>query len=313
MCAPPRAARNIAKAIMEVARMSNRRYDFTSRVRVQSPISLLYVTRSRYGGDWHSLPHTHHCAELFYVLSGAGFFQVENEQFPLRPNDLVVVNPQVEHTELSYGETPLEYIVIGVMGVRFLDNDRSATRYVRLTNLPDKDDYVFYMRTLLREVERQELGHTEICQGLTEVLLAQLTRHIVHVEQQAGQCKAGHECTKAQRFIDENYAENITLDTLAELTHMNKYYLAHVFNRQIGCSPISYLIARRITESKRLLETTNHSMSQISQMLGFSSPSYFSQSFKKAVGVGPSDYRRLVQAQRASGAASAPAGILTKA
>ncbi|WP_345941656.1 helix-turn-helix transcriptional regulator [Gemmiger formicilis] len=280
--------------------MSNARYDFAPRVRVQSSVNLLYVTRSRYEGDWHSLPHTHHCAELFYVLNGSGFFQVENEQFPLRPNDMVLVNPQVEHTEVSFSDSPMEYIVIGVEGVHFLDERQNETRYTRLTNLPDREDYLFYLRTLLREMESPAIGHDIICQGLTEVLLAQLSRHIVQVEQKSGQRKAGHECTKARRYIDENYTENITLDFLAELTHMNKYYLVHAFNREVGCSPINYLIARRITESKRLLASTNHSVSQISQVLGFSSPSYFSQSFKKALGVGPSEYRRRAQNQAAA-------------
>ena len=226
--------------------MSNSRYDFAPRVRVQSSVNLLYVTRSRYGGDWHSLLHTHHCAELFYVLNGSGFFQVENEQFPLRPNDMVLVNPQVEHTEVSFSDSPMEYIVIGVEGVHFLDERQNETRYVRLTNLPDRDDYLFYLRTLLREMEHPDLGHEVICQGLTEVLLAQLSRHILQVEQKSNQRKAGHECAKARRYIDENFTENITLDLLAELTHMNKYYLVHAFNREVGCSPISFLMESEV-------------------------------------------------------------------
>ena len=71
------------------------------------------------------------------------------------------------------------------------------------------------------------------------------------------------------------------------------------FTQEYGVSPINYLISRRIRESRYLLSKTDHSLSQISHMLGFSSPSYFSQCFRKAEGMTPNEYRRQVrQGQR---------------
>ena len=87
--------------------------------------------------------------------------------------------------------------------------------------------------------------------------------------------------------------EEITLSQLSDLVHINKYYLVHTFSREYGVSPISYLISRRLQESKYLLSRTNHSLSQISHMLGFSSPSYFSQSFRRAEKMSPLEYRKL--------------------
>ena len=72
---------------------------------------------------------------------------------------------------------------------------------------------------------------------------------------------------------------------------MNKYYLSHAFKREYGISPISYMISRRIDESKYLLAETDLSMSQIAQLLGFSSLSYFSQVFRRTQGIAPMEYR----------------------
>ncbi|MFR5782640.1 MAG: helix-turn-helix transcriptional regulator [Oscillospiraceae bacterium] len=79
---------------------------------------------------------------------------------------------------------------------------------------------------------------------------------------------------------------------LSELVHVNKYYMVHSFTKEYGISPINYLISRRIEESKYLLSDTDHSLSQISHMLGFSSPSYFSQSFRRLEGMSPMEFRR---------------------
>ena len=83
------------------------------------------------------------------------------------------------------------------------------------------------------------------------------------------------ECAEIKRYLDTNYREDISLDLLAELAHLNKYYLAHTFQREYGISPITYLNRRRIEESKHMLGNTGYSLAQISELMGFSSPSYF--------------------------------------
>lgn len=100
------------------------------------------------------------------------------------------------------------------------------------------------------------------------------------------------ECAEIKRYLDTNYREDISLDLLAELVHLNKYYLAHTFQREYGISPITYLNRRRIEESKHMLGNTSYSLAQISELMGFSSPSYFSQCFRKAEGMTPNEYRR---------------------
>ena len=104
--------------------------------------------------------------------------------------------------------------------------------------------------------------------------------------------RTSKECAAVRRYIDSHFKESLSLDVLAEVAHVNKYYLVHTFSKEYGISPINYLISRRIAESKQLLSDTDHSLSQISHMLGFSSPSYFSQSFRKLEGVSPMEYRR---------------------
>ena len=86
----------------------------------QMPYRLLYSSYSKYEQDWESYPHTHYFSELFYVLNGCGSFIVEEESFPIRKQDLIIINPSIRHTEVSDKNSPLEYIVLGVEGLNFL-------------------------------------------------------------------------------------------------------------------------------------------------------------------------------------------------
>mgnify|MGYP001660399087 CR=1 FL=1 len=90
----------------------------------------------------------------------------------------------------------------------------------------------------------------------------------------------------------EDNASETTLEELAELVHVNKYHLVHTFSTDYGLSPIQYLISRRIEEGKNLLRTTDYSIAQIASFSGFSSQSYFAQTFQKSMGMSPTQYRR---------------------
>ena len=67
---------------------------------------------------------------------------------------------------------------------------------------------------------------------------------------------------------------------------------AHQFSAAFSVSPINYLLQLRITHSKRLLCDTDYSITQIAESSGFSSQNYFTQAFKKLVGVSPRAYRQ---------------------
>ena len=90
---------------------------------------------------------------------------------------------------------------------------------------------------------------------------------------------------------------DITLDTLAEVSHLNKYYMVHAFTRQFGCSPINYLCEVRIKASKELLATTDYSITEVAQSSGFSSQSYFAQCFLKHCRMTASAYRKACRSE----------------
>ena len=262
-----------------------------SLVPPREAVRLLYISKSRFGGDWRSVPHTHACTEMFYCVSGRGQFNIEGKLFDVAPDDLIIVNPRVQHTELSYQTYPLEYIVLGIDGAEFLFNEKDLG-YTMLSCGMMREELLFLMRMLLREIDSRADGCEMVCQDILEVLLVKIVREAAVSMRIVQPPSKSKECAAAKRYIDENFSENITLDKLAEITHVNKYYLSHTFQREYNTSPINYLLNRRITESKALLTSTDFSLTQISEQMGFSSPAYFSQSFRRFTGQSPLEYRR---------------------
>ncbi len=275
--------------------MSNEMVSISSSAGSRSDFQLRYISISKYEGDWYSLPHTHQFTELFYVLHGEGVFYIENEKVPVKTDDLIIINPNVEHTEKTFPNNPMEYIVFGVEGLAFsfTEHDQAYGRgYSFYSYGSDKNQFINFAQLMMHEFQDKKPGFEKVCHGLLEVLLVYISRKQKLSVISESSFQLSKECAIAKRYIDTNYAQDITLDSLAEITHINKFYLAHSFTECIGQSPISYLTERRLAACKELLSSSNLSVTQIATSAGFSSQSYFSQIFNKKVGMSPRQYRK---------------------
>ena len=253
---------------------------------------LLNVASYRYGEDWHSVPHSHNHTELFFIVSGKGQFLIQGQVFPVDVNNLVIINPNVLHTELSLNAQPLEYIVLGIGGIELATGENSNGQFCVLDHFQSLE-ISSCLRNILREMELKNIGYEDICQAYLEILIIRLMRSTsLCVQAESHTMSSNRQCAAVRHYIDLHYKESLTLEQLSEEAHMNKYYLSHTFKREYGVSPINYMISRRIDESKYLLAETDLSMSQIAQLLGFSSLSYFSQVFRKTHGSSPMEFRQ---------------------
>ena len=91
----------------------------------RSVTKLRYVSVTRYSPEWHSIFHTHSCAEVFYVTGGSGRLLLADKAVSIGINDVLIVNSSVEHTEDSSEDDPLEYIVMGVDGMEVISGECS--------------------------------------------------------------------------------------------------------------------------------------------------------------------------------------------
>lgn len=258
---------------------------------IRGTAKLLNVASAKYGGDWHSVPHTHNHLELFYIVGGKGQFLIQDQLYPVNVNNLVIINPNVTHTEVSLNAQPLEYIVLGIEGIELANSEHSNGQFNILDHF-ESVEISGCLRNILREMEQKNPGYEDVCQAYMEILIIRLMRNTALAVPSEPQVISGNcQCAAVKRYIDLHFKESLTLEQLAADAHMNKFYLSHAFKREYGISPIHYMILRRIEESKYLLAETDLSMSQIAQLLGFSSLSYFSQVFRKTQSMTPMEYR----------------------
>lgn len=92
-------------------------------------------------------------------------------------------------------------------------------------------------------------------------------------------------------YIRNHYRTPISMDTLASLFHYSTHYLARLFKRKYGTSPIGYLVQIRMNQAKQLLAETNLPVLDVANRVGYADMYYFNKMFKKQIGYSPVQFK----------------------
>ena len=92
-------------------------------------------------------------------------------------------------------------------------------------------------------------------------------------------------------YISNECQSELSLDTVAEKAGLSKYYLAREFHRITGYTIVNYVNVARCEKAKQLLSENGVSIESIARSCGFQNASYFTKTFKKHIGILPSEYR----------------------
>ena len=203
--------------------------------------------------------------------------------------------------QVSLNAHPMEYIVLGVEGLEFAAAGSGDGRY-SLFNFrrgPGRAAGAAAQHPA-RDRAKDRGVRATVCQNLLEILVVLLMRHTDFFTPLAPARRSSKECAAVKRYIDANFKESITPDQLAEMAHVNKYYLVHSFSKEYEISPINYLIERARSGKLLFIVRYRPLLSQISHMMGFSSPSYFSSKLSQDHGHEPHGIPQKKRAERAS-------------
>ncbi len=109
------------------------------------------------------------------LLRAKALFIFYKEEIPVQEHNLIIVNPNIEHTEKSDTNHPLEYIALGIQGLSFssIENPSPVTIH---NYKQDQKNFLFYLQQLVEEVENHQEDYDLIIQNILEILLLKMMR-----------------------------------------------------------------------------------------------------------------------------------------
>jgi two-component system, response regulator YesN len=91
-------------------------------------------------------------------------------------------------------------------------------------------------------------------------------------------------------YLEEHYAEDISLEVVAEQVNISPQYFSKLIKKTTGFNFIDWLSMLRVKKAKELLTNSNYTVKEVCFMVGYKDPNYFSRIFKKRIGITPSEY-----------------------
>ncbi|MGQ2373847.1 helix-turn-helix transcriptional regulator [Companilactobacillus zhachilii] len=201
---------------------------------------------------------------------------------------------------IEYADAPLRIASINqrVGKVCVAQDIKKGTNNEHLQIMQKLQEHVFFLRNMVESVSKLVIKDRGIDNFVIRYAIDvndaidELSDSEGHALQQIKVMSTSNSSIiSAIEYIDSNLNKRLTLDQVSSKVYLSDYYFSKLFKRETGLSFSVYLNARKVQKAMILLKESDKSVNDISDALGFTRLSYFSQTFKKYTGVAPTKFR----------------------
>ncbi len=258
-----------------------------------------------YGGDWHDFP------ELLYVERGEHTLLVDGERFELCAGQAILFAPNAYH--VGTGKPSSAVVSIVSFETDFTHLHSVCNRVITLNDTQKRQLSAIVTQGAEQfcKVQREsgEQGMM-VCEGVPPLELMRLKNRLelllidlytgiaayastTQTASNQGNFRA-EELQKMTAFLREQLHRSLTQEEIAAYCKVSVSKLKRLCREQLGCAPMTYFLAMKVGEAKKLIRESSLNFTQIAERLGFGSIHYFSRFFKEKTGLTPSQYARSV-------------------
>lgn len=238
--------------------------------------------------------HFHEYYVIGFMEGGKRHLWCKGREYDVTAGDLILFNPRDNHFCAPVGGTVLDYRAVNI-GPEVMET--SVKEITGKAYVPHFTQNVVYKSEISHSVgdvydailaQEPKLKKEEAFFFLLEQILQEYAAPF----EEADISEPNQQIKTLCAYMDEHFAENITLDTLLSMTNFGKSYLLRSFTKQVGISPYRYLQTVRLERAKKFLEQ-GIAVIDAADMAGFSDQSHFTNFFKEFIGLTPRQYQRI--------------------
>jgi len=228
--------------------------------------------------------------QILYISHGQAHFLVRGEMQTIEAGQIVVYHPgEAQYYEYLFEEKPEVYWVHfvfrkGVRACRILESN------MRVFDVGFDSAFPELFMKMIGELSYKKPDFHILNATYITTLITLFARKLYHdrytQNQHMDTCIAD-----TVLFLDNHYRENTTVAKLATKSGLSLSRFTQKFKQATGMTPIGYITQLRIKEAITLMGVEDMSIKDISNIVGYSNPFYFSRIFKNVIGIPPSKYR----------------------
>ncbi len=271
-----------------------------------SPSSISVSTLDHRDKELGAEQHVHRELQILAGKSGILEVKIASKKFNLRVGDVMVIKNSAPHSAkpiLPFTTTASIKISAQTLVPPSL---HEVGKYLEALSHFDKD-FIYLRREdettgeifstatrICEENEKKDKSYSLFVEGYSKILLGLLERQgALESTARNLDATAVEKIAPALLYVDKNFTREISLDETAKTLNMNREYFCRLFKKTVGITFVDYTNIVRISKAKELLVSSQKTISEISDELGFSSVSYFTRVFKNITNETPAAYRNI--------------------
>lgn len=234
--------------------------------------------------------------QLLYVASGKAYFYLHGEERIIPAGHMILYRPEEEQKYIYYGVDKTEMFWVHFTGkdVNLLLEQHGLFLTDQIINCGTSIDYQNLFNDMIRELQ--------MCKSVYEDILELYMRHLLLMLQRSMENQyptissfVQKEIELARAFFIEHYNEEISIEDYSAKRGMSTCWFIRNFKQITGNTPMQYILTIRMNNAQALLEDSEYNVTEISNIVGYDNPLYFSRIFKKQKGISPSEYRKQIR------------------
>lgn len=265
-------------------------YNISSSLDISEIYTKFYQEK---GTNYNFSGEKHSYWELTYVDKGELLTTVDGVSYHLKQGDLIFYAPMQFHTQSTFEKISSSYLTINFK-MNFNHADLLCNKIFSL----QRDSY-FIVTRLIEELSNDNLYSDDLSLCYLKELIIQMLRFdnshfhskpTTHMQQ----TYENELLNDILLYIDDNIYEKISVSTLCDHFCISTSMLHSLFRKNMNNTAKNYINELKLSKSKELIRNSTHTLSEISEMLGFSSIHYFSKKFKSYFNISPTEYSKSI-------------------
>ncbi|MFR8035399.1 MAG: helix-turn-helix domain-containing protein [Lachnospiraceae bacterium] len=258
----------------------------------------------------YTRPHIHSKIEMLYCIRGKMHVFVDGKKYEFNPKDMILIMPQAVHSIYAVTDeegyfavikfdpdlllTPLSYSTEFMHLLPFITKNENTKKFFLADELKESGVDTAVGK-IMKEAREKNYGYDTAVRLYINEIFLWMMREWRPEEESADRKKLKEKILPSLSYIEENFCGRINLADAAKSCHMSVSLFSRSFKSVVGLNYSHYILLMRLTKAKKLLVTTEQSITEVGSISGFSSTSYFITQFKEHTGITPYKYRQIAK------------------
>lgn len=238
-----------------------------------------------------SLKRTRMDCYLIYLINGVGHYIIGNDTIPANAGSIIIYRPSQyqDYYYKAFEKAELYWIHFTGNQAESLLNDLYFINS-NIYQVGIHTEYIELFEDIIHELQIKKPHFHQLCISYLLQLLSTFSRDAIFLQSREKIFK--NNCMEnVIKAMNEEFQQEYTIEYYAKMSNLSVFQFIRNFKKATQYSPGKYIEKIRIAKAKELLYDSNLSITEISSIVGYKDPFYFSKVFKKSTSITPSEFR----------------------